>query len=56
MYVESINIFLSLSGLFDGGNPTDESMEFLLENHDWMVTFVLCCCVLIVACWLLRAV
>jgi hypothetical protein len=25
------------SGMFDGGNPTDESMEFLLSNHDWMV-------------------
>lgn len=23
--------------MFDGGNPTDESMEFLLANHDWMV-------------------
>eukprot|EP01034_Spumella_vulgaris_P029175 gene29175-36179_t len=25
------------SGLFDGGDPSDESLEFLLSNHDWMV-------------------
>lgn len=25
------------AGLFDGGDPTDESLEFLEENHDWML-------------------
>lgn len=24
------------SGLFDGGDPTDEALEFLETNHDWM--------------------
>ena len=26
------------SGLFDGGDPTDESLEFLELNHDWMLS------------------
>lgn len=25
------------SGLFDGGDPTDEALQFLQQNHDWMV-------------------
>lgn len=25
------------SGLFDGGDPTEEALEFLESNHDWMV-------------------
>ena len=32
-----VNMSMILLGMFDGGNPTDESMEFLLSNHDWMV-------------------
>jgi hypothetical protein len=25
------------SGLFDGGDPTEDALEFLESNHDWMV-------------------